>query len=65
MNRLLLRASVSPTVHQVVWLVDGEDFAVADPMPRRSIGQPLPGVHRFQIRLPLQAGRFARGSRGR
>ena len=55
MNRLLLRASVSPTVHQVVWLVDGEDFAVADPMAPL-YWTALPGVHRFQIRLPLQAG---------
>jgi penicillin-binding protein 1C len=55
MNRLLLRASVSPAVHQVVWLVDGEDFALADPAAPL-YWTPLPGVHRFQIRLPLQPG---------
>jgi penicillin-binding protein 1C len=55
MNRLVLRAQVSPPVQQIVWLVDGQDYAIADP------AAPLywpasPGVHRFQIRLPLQRG---------
>ncbi len=55
MNRLVLRAQVSPSVPQIVWRVDGQDYAIADP------AAPLywptsPGVHRFQIRLPLQRG---------
>jgi penicillin-binding protein 1C len=55
MDRLVLRAQVSPAVHQIVWLVDGQTYALADP------AAPLywptsPGVHRFQIRLPLQHG---------
>jgi penicillin-binding protein 1C len=55
MNRLVLRASVVPAVPQIVWRVDGEDIAVADPAaPLYWVA--VPGVHRFQIRLPLQAG---------
>lgn len=55
MNRLVLRALVTPAVRQIVWLVDGETYALADP------ATPLywpaqPGVHRFQIRLPLRRG---------
>jgi penicillin-binding protein 1C len=55
MNRLALRAQVSPPVRQIVWLVDGQDYAVAD--PALPFYWPMsPGVHRFQIRLPLQGG---------
>jgi penicillin-binding protein 1C len=56
MDRLALRARVSPKVRQIVWLVDGEPFAVADSdVP---LYWPVaPGVHLFQIRLPLQGGR--------
>jgi len=55
MNRLVLRAQTSAGVRQIVWRVDGEDFAVADP------AAPLywpatPGAHVFQIRLPLAPG---------
>jgi penicillin-binding protein 1C len=54
-NRLVLKAQVEPRVPQIVWYVDGEPFAVADPdMP---VSWPMkPGIHRFQIRLPLEAG---------
>ena len=55
MNRLVLRATVMPPVGQIVWRVDGQDYAVTDP------AAPLywpatQGVHRFQIHLPLQPG---------
>jgi penicillin-binding protein 1C len=51
LNRLPLRASVSPAVPQVVWYVDGEPFALAD--PAQTVYWPLrPGAHRFQLRLP-------------
>lgn len=54
LNRLVLRASVTPKTAQIVWLLDGNPIAVAAP------DAPLywtmtPGRHRFQIRLPLQA----------
>ena len=54
LQRLVLRASVSPDVPQVVWLVDGE--AVATAAPDQPFRWPMtPGTHRFQIRLPLEA----------
>lgn len=54
-NRLALKAVVEPRVPQVVWYVDGEPFATADPdVP---VFWPMkPGVHRFQLRLPLRDG---------
>ncbi len=53
MNRLVLRAQVFPHAQQIVWLVDGAAYALAD--PATPLYWPLsPGVHRFQIRLPLQ-----------
>jgi penicillin-binding protein 1C len=55
MNRLVLRASVVPPVSQIVWRIDGEDYATASPAAPL-YWQATPGVHRFQIRLPLQAG---------
>jgi penicillin-binding protein 1C len=55
MNRLALRASVEPPVGQIVWRVDGQDYAIA--APAAPLYWPAtPGVHRFQIRLPLQNG---------
>jgi penicillin-binding protein 1C len=55
MNRILLRAQVSPSVHQIVWLVDGQAYALADPSV--PLYWPVsPGAHRFQIRLPLRRG---------
>jgi penicillin-binding protein 1C len=52
LNRLALRASVQPHVGQIVWYVDGEPFAVAD--PDQTVYWPmLPGTHRFQIRRPF------------
>ncbi len=54
-NRLALRARVAQGVRQVVWQVDGEDYAVAD--PSAPLYWPLsPGTHRFRVRLPLQRG---------
>jgi penicillin-binding protein 1C len=55
LNRIALKAVVEPRVPQVVWYVDGQPFAVADP------DQPVfwtikPGAHSFQLRLPLQPG---------
>lgn len=51
LNRLLLRAAVEPRVAQVVWTVNGEPFALAD--PDQPVAWPLtPGAHRFQVRLP-------------
>jgi penicillin-binding protein 1C len=54
-NRLALKAQVEPRVPQVVWYVDGEPFAVTDPdLP---VFWPMsPGVHRFQLKLPLSEG---------
>jgi hypothetical protein len=55
LDRLVLRARVSPDVRQIVWVVDGQAFAVSD--PAAPLYWPaVQGVHRFQIRLPLQAG---------
>ena len=55
LNRLVFRATAEPPVPQIVWLVDGQPVATAPP------GTPfawtmVPGRHRFQVRLPLQAG---------
>jgi penicillin-binding protein 1C len=54
-NKLALEVETTPSVEQVVWYVDGQPFALAEP------GAPVfwpmqPGVHRFQARLPLRAG---------
>ncbi len=55
LDRLVLRAQVSPDVRQIVWRVDGEDFATAS--PSAPLTWPMvAGVHRFQIRLPLEPG---------
>ena len=52
LDRLALRAVAQPHVAQIVWYVDGEPFAVAD--PDRTVYWPLlPGVHRFEIRRPF------------
>ena len=55
LNRLVFRAVADPAVAQIVWMVDGQPVATAAP------GAPfewtmVPGHHRVQIRLPLQAG---------
>ncbi len=52
LQRLMLRASVSPPVAQVVWLVDGEPALVAHP-DQPFLWPMRPGQHRFQVRLPL------------
>ncbi len=55
LNRLALQAAVSPHVEQIVWYVDGQPFALAE--PDRPVFWPMqPGVHRIQARLPLQPG---------
>ncbi len=58
MNRLALRARVAPGITQIVWQVDGQDYAVAD--PAAPLYWPLVrGMHRFRVRLPLQRGASA------
>ena len=58
MNRLALRARVAPGIEQIVWQVDGEDYAIAD--PAAPLYWPLVrGMHRFRVRLPLQRGASA------
>jgi len=55
LNRLALKARVEPRVEQIVWYVDGEPFAIAD--PDKPVYWPMkPGAHRIQARLPLQSG---------
>jgi penicillin-binding protein 1C len=55
LQRLPLKAVVEPHVPQVVWYVDDAPFATAD--PDETVFWPLrPGVHRIQVRLPLQEG---------
>jgi penicillin-binding protein 1C len=39
-------------VPQVVWLVDGEPVATADPA-KPFLWPMTPGAHRFQVRLPV------------
>jgi penicillin-binding protein 1C len=58
MNRLTLRASAGPGIHQIVWRIDGADFATADPAIPLS-WPASPGMHTFQVRLPLQPGASA------
>ena len=53
LDRLVLRATARPLVHQLVWLVDGMPAAMG--APGLPFYWPLePGRHRFQVRLPLQ-----------
>lgn len=53
LNRLVLRATAGPQVRQIVWLVDGQPVATA--APETPLYWPMiPGLHRFQVRLPLQ-----------
>jgi penicillin-binding protein 1C len=54
LNRLALRAVVEPHVAQIVWYVDNEPFAVAD--PDVTVYWPmLAGIHRFRIGRPFDA----------
>ena len=55
LDRLVLRATVEPPVPQIVWLVDGNPVATAPP-DAPLLWPMTPGHHRFQIRLPLEAG---------
>ena len=55
LNRLVLRAAAEPPVPQIVWLVDGQPVATAPPNAPFTWTM-TPGHHRFQVRLPLQAG---------
>ena len=52
---IALKVVVEPRVPQVVWYVDGEPFAVADP-DKPVFWPATPGEHRFQARLPLRRG---------
>ena len=55
LNRLALKATVEPRVPQVMWVIDGEPFALAD--PDDTVYWPMrPGAHRIQLRLPLRDG---------
>jgi penicillin-binding protein 1C len=55
LGRIALKALVEPRAEQIVWYVDGEPFAVAD--PDKPLFWPLQkGAHQFQIRLPLRPG---------
>lgn len=55
LNKIALKAKTTPHVEQVVWYVDGQPFAVAD--PEQATFWPLqPGEHRIQARLPLRPG---------
>ncbi len=55
LNRLVLRATADPPVPQIVWLVDGKPVATAAPdVPLLWVM--TPGHHKFQVRLPLEAG---------
>ena len=54
LNRLALRAVVEPHVAQIVWYVDNEPFAVAD--PDETVYWPMvAGIHRFRIGRPFDA----------
>jgi penicillin-binding protein 1C len=55
MNKIALKVRTTPHVEQIVWYVDGEPFAVADP-EQPTFWSLQPGVHRFQARLPLRSG---------
>lgn len=48
---LALRATVSPAVPEIVWLVDGVEFARV-PFPYEARWPLVPGKHRFQARFP-------------
>jgi penicillin-binding protein 1C len=52
LNRLALRAAVTPAMPQVTWLVDGAPAATTSP-DKPFLWPMLPGRHRFQVRLPL------------
>lgn len=55
LDRLALKASVGPGVSQIVWYVDDLPFRTA--RPDETVYWPMtPGAHRFQVRLPLEAG---------
>ena len=55
LNKMALRATVEPRVGQVLWVIDGEPFALAD--PDETVWWPMrPGTHRIQLRLPLRDG---------
>jgi penicillin-binding protein 1C len=54
LDRLALRAVVAPHLAQIVWYVDDEPFAVAD--PDRTVYWPMrAGVHRFRVGRPFDA----------
>jgi penicillin-binding protein 1C len=55
LNRLALRASAPGSVEQILWMVDGRPFRLAD--ADQPVYWPMqPGTHRIQARLPLRPG---------
>ncbi|WP_018266845.1 transglycosylase domain-containing protein [Methylosinus sp. LW4] len=55
LNRLALRASAPGSVEQILWMVDGRPFRLAD--ANEPVYWPMqPGTHRIQARLPLRPG---------
>ena len=55
LNRLALRANAPASVEQILWVVDGEPFLLAD--ADKPVFWPMqPGTHRIQARLPLRPG---------
>ena len=51
LSTLALEATVEPAVPQLLWLVDGEPFAVVD-YPYSARWPIVPGEHRFEARVP-------------
>ncbi|WP_243370726.1 transglycosylase domain-containing protein [Microvirga solisilvae] len=57
-GQIQLKVTTEPPVPQVVWYVDGQPFAVAD--PDKPTPWPLtPGEHYFEARLPFRMERSA------
>jgi penicillin-binding protein 1C len=52
LNRFALRATVTPAVPQITWLVDGAPAASTSP-DKPFLWPMSPGHHRFQVQLPL------------
>ncbi|HEY8064377.1 MAG TPA: transglycosylase domain-containing protein [Methylosinus sp.] len=55
LNRLALRASAPASVEQILWVVDGKPFLLAE--ADKPVYWPMqPGTHHIQARLPLRPG---------
>lgn len=55
LDRLALRVSAPASVEQILWMVDGRPFQLAD-ADKPAFWPMQPGTHRFQARLPLRPG---------